>query len=94
MLDEKFKTLAQQFDCATETIWKICELQRCKHGGDNYAIRSVPLLLAHGDQFYAMEDAVIAAMNSTERTSSMIENLNSRLLTYFPDKRRWFLLIA
>ena len=41
-------------------------------------------MLSLGDQlFYDIEDAVIAAMDSTERTSSMIENLNSRLRPYF-----------
>ena len=32
-----------------------------------------------GDQFDDMEDAVIVALYSTERTSSMIENLNGRV---------------
>ena len=83
VLDEKFQKIADQFSCSLETIWEICKLQRCQPDGDKYAIRSVPLLLAHGEQFYDMEDAVIVAMNSTERTSSMIENLNSRLRPYF-----------
>jgi len=84
VLDEKFQTIAKQFDCSIDNIWTICQLQRCKHGGDNYAVRSVPLLLALGDQrFYDIEDAVVAAMDSTERTSSMIENLNSRVRPYF-----------
>ncbi len=84
MLDEKFQTIAGRFDCSVDTVWQICQLQRCKRGGDNYAIRSVPLLLALGDQkFYDLEDFVVAAMDSTERTSSMIENLNSRVRPYF-----------
>jgi hypothetical protein len=82
VLDNKFKHIATQFECTTKTIWEICKLQRCKQGGDKYAVRLVPLLLALGESFYAIEDAVINAMNSTERTSSMIENLNSRLRPY------------
>ena len=83
LLNEKFEAIASQFFCSTEIIWRICELQRYKHGGDNYAIRSVPFQLLYKEQFYQMEDAVIASMNKTERTSSMIENLNSRLRPYF-----------
>ena len=82
VLDEKLKRIALQFNCTTQTIWDICQLQRCRHEGVVYAVRSVPLLLALGDLLYAIEDAVISAMNSTERTSSMVENLNSRLRPY------------
>ena len=88
VLDEKFKKIALQFDCTTQTIWDICQLQRCREDGMNYAVRSVPLLLALGDSFYAIEYAVITAMNSTERTSSMVENLNSRLSPYLFLRRK------
>lgn len=83
VLNRKFQTIADQYACDLKTIWKICELQRCKQEGDNYAIRSIPLILLLKDKLYEIEDAVIAALNSTERTSSMIENLNSRLRPFF-----------
>ncbi|NIM38056.1 MAG: hypothetical protein GTN67_07325, partial [Hydrotalea flava] len=83
VLDKKFETIAEKFFCSTEIIWAICRLQRCEHGSDNYAVRSVPFQILYKEQFYLMEDAVIDAMDSTERTSSMIENLNSRLSPYF-----------
>ena len=35
------------------------------------------------DEFDDVEDAVLAALDSTERTSSMVENLHSRLKPYF-----------
>ena len=34
-------------------------------------------------EYDEIEDAVIDALNSTERTSSMVENLNGRLRPYF-----------
>lgn len=83
VLDRKFQTIADQYACDLKTVWKICELQRCKIDGDNYAIRSIPLILLLEDKLVDIEDAVIAALNSTERTSSMIENLNSRLRPFF-----------
>jgi hypothetical protein len=83
VLNEKFKIIAAQCKLPLETIWKMCELQRCKHGSDHYAIRSLPLQFQLSETYDDVEDAVIAAMSTTERTSSMVENLNSRLRPYF-----------
>ncbi len=87
VLDEKFKTIAITHHCSLETIWDMCVLLRCELGGDAYGIRSLPLQDLLGDQYDDIEDAVIIALDSTERTSSMIENLNSRLRLCF-DMRR------
>src|SRR5262249_6819791 len=45
--------------------------------------RSLPLQFQLAEKFDAIEDAVIAAMDTTEKTSSMVENLNSRISPYF-----------
>ena len=52
-------------------------------GTPNYIIRALPFQLQFKEEFELIEDAVITAMDKTERTSSMIENLNSRLSPYF-----------
>jgi hypothetical protein len=83
VLNEKFITIATKNSLSLETIWKMCELQRCKQGGDHYAVRSLPLQFQLNEKYDEVEDAVIAAMMSTERTSSLVENLNSRLSPYF-----------
>ena len=87
VLNNKFEKIADRFSCSLETVWQICELQRCDHNSMNYAVRRVPLILSFGksldDNLDKIEDAVIDAMNQTERTSSMIENFNSRLSPYF-----------
>jgi len=83
VLDNKFEKIAERFSCSLQTVWKICELQRCDYESTNYIIRSIPFQLQFEEEFELIEDAVIAAMNTTERTSSMIENLNSRLSPYF-----------
>jgi hypothetical protein len=82
VLNGKFELIAEKFSTSTENIWKICELQRCDHESSTYAIRSVPLQLLLKDDFYLAEDLVVEAMDSTERSSSMIENLHSRLRPY------------
>ncbi len=83
VLDNKFELISQDHGCCLKTIWDMCELLRCDLRGDTYAIRSIPLQDLLGDKFDDVEDAVILALASTERTSSMIENLNGRLRTYF-----------
>ncbi len=83
VLDNKFEKIADRFSCSLKTVWEICELQRCDHTSMNYAVRRVPLILLLGEKLDNIEDAVINAMNQTERTSSMIENFNSRLSPYF-----------
>ena len=83
VLNDKFAHIAKASSLTLETIWAMCELQRCKQSGSNYAIRSLPLQFQLDEKYDAVEDAVIAAMNTTEKTSSMVENLNSRISSYF-----------
>lgn len=49
---------------------------------DKYIERSEKLVLKLGDAFEEIEDAVLLALDTTERTSSMVENLNSRISPY------------
>jgi hypothetical protein len=83
VLNDKFAHIAKQSSLSLETIWAMCALQRCKQSSDNYAIRSLPLQFQLAEKYDAVEDAVISAMNTTEKTSSMVENLNSRISPYF-----------
>ncbi len=83
VLDDKFQTLSDELGCSLDVAWEMCKLLRYNIKGDTYAIRSMPLQQLLGDKYDDVEDAVIIALNSTERTSSMIENLNSRLRGYF-----------
>lgn len=79
VLDNKFVAISEQFSVDIQTIWAMCLLQRCKALELNYTHRSAPLEKELGHRFDDIEDAVIDALASTERTSSMIENLNGRV---------------
>ena len=69
---------------SVDTAWEMAELLRCTPGSDKYVIRSIALLLALGDEvFEKLEDAIADAMITTDRTSCMVENFNSRLRVYF-----------
>ena len=83
VLNDKFEAIAERFSTSVENIWKVCEPQRCNYGGSKYAIRSIPLQLLFKDDFDLVENLVIEAMNTTERTSSMVENFHSHLKMYF-----------
>jgi hypothetical protein len=82
VLDKKFKIISEQLNCPLNIVWEMCELQRCNQGSDRYAVRSLPLEDKLGDCFDAIEDAVLNALDTTERTSSMAENLHSRISPY------------
>ena len=83
VLHEKFQDIADDFVYPIEKTWGMCELQRCEQGSDRYAVRSVPLQDYFQGDFDEVENAVFKALDTTERTSSMVENLHSRLSPYF-----------
>ncbi len=83
VLESEFQGISEAHNCSLASIWVLCQLLRCNLDGDSYAIRSIPLQDFLGDRFDDVEDAVILALTRTERTSSMVENLNGRLRTYF-----------
>ncbi len=87
MLNEKFKAIGEQFNLPIDVIWEMCKLQRCDLDGIHYVIRSVPLEQELGGRFDEVEDAVIKALVETERTSSMIENLNGRVRKYIRNRK-------
>ena len=83
VLEGKFIAIAEQHQCSLDIVWSICKLQRCEYYSDNYIVRSEPVFLQLGEEaFEAIEDAVIEALDSTECTSCMVENLNSRVSPY------------
>lgn len=97
VLDKKFQEIADEFVFPLEKIWEMCELQRCKNGSVKYAVRSIPLQDYFGMEFDHVEDAVLNALDSTERTSSMVENLHSRLRPcslFLFAPRNWFRLFG
>lgn len=88
VLENKFIVIAKNNQCSINILWKVAELQRCKEGSMKYAVRSLPLHDELGDNFYEVEEAVVEALDSTERTSSMAENLHSRISPYLLIRRQ------
>lgn len=83
VLDDKFLNIAVKYDCSNDLVWEICQLQRCEYYGDTYHLRSAPLLEDIGEELFDLiEVDVLAALDSTEKTSAMVENYNSRIAPY------------
>ncbi|MFT5085370.1 MAG: hypothetical protein ACI9Y1_003429 [Lentisphaeria bacterium] len=78
VLEEKITAISQQISVPIQSVWVMCVLPRCHAMEHQYTQRSETLEKI-SDQFDGIEDAVIVALYSTERTSSMIENLNVRV---------------
>ncbi len=89
VLDCKFHDVANRFGCSVDTVWDICQLQRCEYYGDTYHQRSLPILdKITEEQFESIEDEVLQALDSTEKTSSMIENLNGRVKSFLRNRKQ------
>jgi len=78
-MDRKFNSIAQSYRISSDLIWALCRCLRYSMSGDRFAIQSLELQDQLGDRYDEIEDAVIEAMSSTERTSSMVENSNGRV---------------
>ena len=82
-LDDKFTTIAQEFGCDNDIIWRICNMQKYNKAEKKYLRNQLCMYLRLGSNFPKIEQAVIKTIDSTETSSSMIENFNSRLSGYF-----------
>ncbi len=88
VLDCKFHDIAKKHKCTLDVAWRICQLQRCTYYGDTYHQRSLQILDEIGEELFELvEDDVLAALNSTEKTSSAVENLNGRTKSYLHNRK-------
>jgi hypothetical protein len=81
-LNDKFLELAEKYQLSIELVWKICYTARYSMDSIKYGITSCELESLIGDEKYdAIEDEVLLILEGTHRCSSMVENLNSRLVS-------------
>jgi hypothetical protein len=88
-LNTHFKRIAATHNVSLETVWGICCLTRLSLTSTSYNLQSLELDEQLGDTFDIIEDEVLHCIDTTYRTSSVIENLNSRLRPYI-DARKGF----
>ena len=85
-LEARFENIAQAHSIPVDWVWEMAQLQRCDFLGDAYAVHMLPLCSKLGERFEGVEDDVLLALDFTERTSSLVENLNRRVKRYTRDR--------
>jgi len=87
VLDQKLADIAQTYAIAEPLVREACLLHRLPSTSPAYWQGWNRLRATMGGKFHALFDAVSRAMAHTPRSSSLVENLNSRLRTYFTLRR-------
>ena len=83
VLDEKLAQIAHKFQIPHSWVREVCLLMKKPLATNLYWQKWNQLYQQLSDKFLTVKEAVETAMNSTPRTSSLVENLNSRLRNYF-----------
>ena len=87
VLDGKLSAIAQVHDTPETLVREALVLHRLPSTSQAYWQGWGRLRAALGSKFQAVFDAVQRAMAQTPRCSSLVENVNSRLRTYFTLRR-------
>jgi hypothetical protein len=87
VLDAKLSLIAQAHAIAGPLVREACLLHRLPSTSSPYWLGWNQLRAKTGSKFHTLFVAVSEAMAQTSRSSSLVENLNSRLRTYFTLRR-------
>lgn len=87
VLDDKLSAIAQTHDVPDPLAREVLVLHRLPSTSQSYQQGCDRLRVPLGSKFQAVFDAVQRAMAQTPRCSSLVENVNSRLRTYFTLRR-------
>ena len=83
VLDGKLAAIAQRRRMPLKWVRQVCRMHRKKPTSTAFWQRWNELHTQVGETFVALVADVRAALDDTPRSSSMVENLNSRLRRYF-----------
>jgi hypothetical protein len=83
VLDKKLDGIAQDCNVPPDLVRDACLLQRRSPLSTVYWQRWNQLCTKLDDKFQRVVDAIVNAMKQIPRASSLVENLNSRLRSYF-----------
>lgn len=83
ILDQKLEAIAQSFETPLALVRTVCWLSSKEPSTNDYwqQWNQLHSLLSH--KFHYLMESVKEAIKTTPRTSSLVENLNSRLRNYF-----------
>ncbi len=83
VLQENLAQVAQRFAVPLATVQGLCEIEALDKRSDLYWQRRARWQSLLKQRWYPIHEAVLEAMAQTPRASSIVENLNSRLRSYF-----------
>lgn len=83
VLQEKLAQIAARFTVPLATVQALCQIEALDRRGSLYWQRTAQWQRLLQDRWYPIHQAVLEAMAQTPRASSIVENLNSRLRSYF-----------
>jgi len=83
VLHENLSEVAQRFAVPVTTVQALCEIEALDPRSDLYWQRTARWQSLLKERWYPIHQAVREAMAQTPRASSLVENLNSRLRSYF-----------
>ena len=82
-LDENLAGLAQEFDVSMDAVRTVWNLECLEVTSPKYGLEAEALRCRLGSKFYGLQQAMPALQAVTFRSSSWVENINSRLRNYF-----------
>lgn len=82
-LDQQFNELSQEFQVSIELVRQMLNLLHISPETQAYWYEASKLHKKFGSKFFYIQQKVIHLIDHFHRTSSMVENFNSRLRTYF-----------
>lgn len=83
VLDEQFAIISRQYAVSPHLVHALCEVERFPEDSSTRWQKEEMLRTRLTWKFFDVQQAVLNAMRTTPRTSSVIENFNSRLRNYF-----------
>lgn len=83
VLEQKLHHIAQDFALPFDLVEQLCQLHTHNPETTTYWQLAATLHTQLQGRFFAVQAAVMAALNHTHRASSAVENLNGRLRNYF-----------
>ncbi len=82
-LDQQVEELARSVRCGIDVVRQMLSLQQQKPLTNAYWHRATALHSKLGERFFPLQEAVGDLVDGFHRTSSLVENFNSRLRPYF-----------
>lgn len=83
VLQAKFREVAERFGVPLATVQALCKIEALDQRSALYWQRTARWQSILKDHWHPIRQAVLEAMAQTPRASSLVENLNSRLRSYF-----------